>query len=111
MSEVAQLKQQLEGSKKLVELKNTVMRLSENKDFEELIIKGFCRDEAASNVKMSGNLHLEQANRENALAIAQAAGHLERFLSQIVVEGMNAERVIPQIETQLQEYVTGGRDE
>lgn len=111
MSEVAQLNKQLEDNKEIIELKNGLMALSENKHFKEIIIDGFCKEHAASNVKLSGNLHLEEANRQNALAVAQAAGHLERFLSQIVVEGINAERTNAQIEDQLQEALSGGYDE
>ena len=111
MSEVTELNKQLESSRELVELKNAVLRLSDNKDFRELVILGFCRDEAAANVKLSGNMHMEKDNRDNALAIAQAAGHFERYMSQMMVEGMNAERIIPQIEKQLQELLIGGQDD
>lgn len=98
MSEVNQLQKQLEDSKKLIERRRQAIRLSENKDFKKLILDGFCVTDAASYVSASADPQLTAEQRADALNIAQAAGHLKRFLSVITQMGAVAERDVGQIE-------------
>ena len=98
MSEVNQLQKQLDDYKKLSERRKQALRLSENKDFKKLVLEGFCVTDAASYVSASADPQLTPAQRQDALNIAQAAGHLKRFLSIQMQMGAHAEREIAQIE-------------
>ena len=98
MSEVNQLQKQLDDSKKLIERRRQAIRLSENKDFKKLILEGFCVSDAASYVSASADPQLTLEQRADALNIAQAGGHLKRFLSVITQMGAVAERDIANIE-------------
>ncbi len=105
MSEVtvAKLEMQREKVKKLVELNESVFRLRANKDFDTVITKGFCLSEAARYAKESADPMLTPVQRADALGIAQAAGHLERFLAVIDQMAQTAERDLVNIEEYLAE--------
>jgi hypothetical protein len=91
-SELAGLERQLEESKLLVERRNLALRLSQNHDFRKLILEDFCVQEAARYVHSSADPALEPNQRADALALAQASGHLKRFLSLCIQMGAYAER-------------------
>ena len=80
MSEVQQLEQFIEDQKTLVTAGLQAERLAENKDFKKLILDGFCLHEAARYAQESGDPMLTAEQRQDALNMAQASGHLKRFL-------------------------------
>lgn len=98
MSEVQELENQLAGCKELVELRQAALRLSKNTDFKKLILEYFCRDECARYAQSSADPNLSPEDRANALAIAQSAGHLRRFLSVTMQMGYQAENQLADIE-------------
>jgi len=73
MSEVAQLENQLEFNKHLLEQKTRAERLARNMDFRKIILEGFCRDDAARYVQESADPSLSAENRADALNMAQAS--------------------------------------
>lgn len=81
MSEVAALERQLDECKKQVTRKEIAERLAKNADFRALILDYFCTEEAARYAHASADPALDMQARHDALAMAQAAGHLKRFLS------------------------------
>ena len=91
MSEVYALEKQLEGSKKAIELRQIALRLSQNPDFKKLILEEFCVNEAARYVHTSADPAMNAEQRADALAIAQAGGHLKRYLSVVMQMGYQAE--------------------
>lgn len=103
MSEVAGLEYQLEQTKSLKHRREMAERLSKNHDFRVLIIDGFCRDDAARFVQASGDPALEPDNRADALAMAQASGHLKRFLQMQIQMGVTADRNIVELEEAIAE--------
>lgn len=103
MSQVEQLEQQLIEAKKLVERRQMAIRLSQNPDFKKLILDEFCLQEAARYVHASADPSLGPDERADALALAQASGHLKRFLSVTVQMGAHAERDIPNIDEAIDE--------
>lgn len=103
MSEVLQLEQQLTDSKKLVAEKAMALKLAENREFRKLILEEFCVQECARYAQASADAALSADDRANALAMAQAAGHLRKWLSVKVQMGNVAERDIAELETALEE--------
>lgn len=103
MSEVKELEKQLDDIQGLKRRGEQATRLASNKDFRALILDGFCRDDAARLVQASADPFLDAAQRADSLGMAQASGHLKRFLSMQIVMGNSAERSIPEVEEALAE--------
>lgn len=82
MSEVtiAQLEARKEELKQLAELSAVHERLVQNPDFRELILNRFMKLDCARYAQESADPLLTPAQRADALAMAQAAGHLKRYL-------------------------------
>lgn len=108
--QVAALEQQLEGAKLLVERRNMALKLSENHEFRKLILDGFCLHDAARYAQESGDPALPADGRADALAMAQASGHLKRFLSVTVQMGAYSERTMPELMAEI-EAARMGEDE
>lgn len=102
-SVVEGLEQQLSDAKQQVERAKTAVRLYNNRDFRKLIIEGFCRDDSARFVAQSGDPALSPEQKQDALNLAQAGGHLRRFLSAQVQLGATAERELADLEMELEE--------
>lgn len=104
MSEVsvAALEKQLEDSKVLIERRQTALRLADNPDFRKLILDEFCVKEAARYVHTSADPAIGDRERADALAMAQASGHLKRFLSVVVQMGAHAERTRVDLEAEIE---------
>lgn len=98
MTAVSGLEKQLEDSKSLIKLRDMAIKLYSNPEFKELIIDGFCLKDCARFAQESGDPALNAEQRADALGMAQAAGHLRRFLSTTVVMGNNAANQIPALE-------------
>lgn len=101
MSEVIALENQLEGIKELTERRERALRLSNNADFKKLILDEFCIQECARYAQASADPALKENERADALALAQAAGHLRRFLSVTVQMGNQAESQLQELEEAL----------
>lgn len=103
MSDIYDLEKQLAEAKELTENRQLALRLYKNRDFKKLIIDQFCTTEAARYVQVSGDPALKAEERADALAMAQASGHLKRYLSMVVQMGAASERDLPAIEEALVE--------
>lgn len=102
MSEVESLEQQLKNAKLLVEQKQMALKLYDNHEFRKLIVEGFMLNEAARYVQASGDPSLSAEQRQDALNMAQASGHLKRFLSITVQMASVSERDIPELEAAIE---------
>jgi hypothetical protein len=103
MSEVTveQFENHLDGLKETIEFRDAVQRLAKNRDFVKVITNGFMLHEASRYVQASGDPALTAVQRADALAIAQASGHLKRFLSVSIQIGNKAQDDMPELERQL----------
>jgi multidrug resistance efflux pump len=103
MSEVTvqQLETQRESMKQAVEMRQAVQRLTHNVDFRKVITEQFMEKECARYVQASGDPALSERNQKDALAIAQAAGHLKRYLSVLIQMGNAAENELESIDNAL----------
>lgn len=97
MSMIARLEEQLKDEQALIERRDTILRLSKNADFRKVILEAFFVEECARYARESGDPALPPEARADALAIAQAAGHLKRFLNIQITLGNQAERKLPEI--------------
>lgn len=103
MSEVYALEKQLSESKLSLLRREKALKLYNNPEFKSLILDEFCTTECARYAQSSADPALNADQRADALAIAQAAGHLRRFLSVVVSMGNQAERLIPDLEMAIEE--------
>lgn len=92
MSEVLALEYQREQAKSLIEKRDMAIKLYSNPEFNKLIVKEFCVEEAARLVHQSGDPILKPEERADALAMAQSGGHLRRWLSMTILMGNTAEK-------------------
>jgi hypothetical protein len=107
MSEVFALERQLVEVQEHVKLRDTALKLAANPEFKSLILDRFCVQECARYAQSSADPALTAEQRADALNIAQAAGHLRRFLSVTVQMGSQAERQV----TDLEEAILEARQE
>jgi hypothetical protein len=110
MSEVLALEKQLQTAKQLAARREMALKLSDNREFKQLILKDFCVEECARYAQASADPALTAEQRTDALALAQAAGHLRRFLSVVVQMGVTAKNEIPQIEVAIEELRQEGAE-
>jgi hypothetical protein len=103
MTEVSGLERQLEDSKKLIHLRDQAIKLYDNPEFKSLIVKGFCTEDCARFAQESGDPTLSAEQRADALGMAQASGHLRRFLSTTVVMGNTAANQKEDLEAAIEE--------
>ena len=103
LTQIAALEKQQTDAKVLVDRRQTALRLYKNKDFRSLIMDGFCLHDAARYAQESGDPLLTPEQRADALNMAQASGHLRRWLSLCVQMGAHAEREMSNIEEALNE--------
>lgn len=88
---VAELESQLKNNQEAMERRDMALKLFKNREFKKLILDYFCTEECARYAQLSADPSLKPENRADALALAQAAGHLRRWLSIQVQMGNHAE--------------------
>lgn len=103
LTQVEQLENQKEDLKIMSNRRKMALRLAQNVDFRTLVLEGFCRDEAARYVQASADPMLSAEQRTDALNMAQASGHLKRFMSLCIQMGAHAEQTMIDIDEALDE--------
>ncbi|MER9436696.1 hypothetical protein NKJ04_17535 [Mesorhizobium sp. M0618] len=103
MSDIKALEQQIVAAKAVQEQRDRMVRLANNSDFRALIIEGFCKDECARYTHVSTEPGLSKDDRADALAAAQSAGHLKRWINAIIMMGNRAAEDISQMDEALAE--------
>ena len=98
---VKQLENQLNNAKKLVEKRDLVLKLSKIPEFKQAILEDFCVTECARYAQLSADPSMDEGSQKDALGLAQAAGHLRRYLTVVVQMGDNAENSIPALEDEI----------
>lgn len=103
VSETAGLEEQLKNARELVARRDMAIKLNSNREFRKLILEDWCATDAARLIGMSADPNLSKQEREDSVAMAQAPGHLRRWLSVAVVMGNTAAREIGEVEEALAE--------
>jgi hypothetical protein len=78
--EIAGLEHQLKGVKAAIANAEDIRKLMANALFRKVILEQFCTQDCSRYVQESGDPLLNEVQRADALAMAQAAGHLKRYL-------------------------------
>lgn len=103
MSEIAELQAQIDRLQEAVDRRDLALKLVKNREFKKLILEDFCVQECARYVQLSADPNLDAAQRADALALAQAAGHLRRFLSVVERMGEHSANEIVQVKAAIEE--------
>lgn len=99
--EIAGLEHRIEAAKGAISFAEDVRKLLGNKLFRDVILNKFCVEHCARYVQESGDPLLTAENRADALAMAQAAGHLRRWLDLAVRMGEVEAGILPNIQEEL----------
>ena len=110
MSEIQELVAQKEDLKAQVELRDQILKLSANHEFRKVIHEEFFQKEAGRLVRIGGDPSLDKQQRQDAIDMALATGHLQRFLSANVQIGNRAEQTIFEIDAALEELRAEGAE-
>lgn len=110
-SEIQKAEKDILVNKQLIERRETALRLWKNPDFKKLVVEGFMLEDAARYVQESVDNLMEPHMRADALAMAQASGHLKRYLSLAVTMAENAEQRIIDAEELIVALRQEGSDE
>lgn len=104
MSDVTinQLEGQLEEMKRRIARRDEALQLGNNPLFRKLILEEFCTQECARYAQASADPALSAEARADSLAIAQAAGHLRRYMSVIMTMGNQAEATMDRMEAEIE---------
>lgn len=108
---IAQLEIRREELRKLSEASEAHDRLVKNKDFRRIILEGFMVDDCSRYAQESADPLLEPSQRADALAMAQAAGHLKRYLQINRAMSRKASMDISSIDEAIEEMRAEGADE
>lgn len=110
--EIEGLEFQIAKANEQIAFSGRVARLMANPDFRAVILDKYCVEEAANFAHQSGDPILTVQQRADSLSMAQATGHLKRWLqvTQTIAETLKDR--IPEMEEMLAELcATDGEDE
>lgn len=110
MSDTQDLTQHKEQLLQGISLKNAVLKLSENADFNKIIIEGFCKNYMLDQLEASINPIIDVSARDSALRMAQAGGLLTQYLRLLVASGVAMENELKNIEFEESHYGNGDVD-
>lgn len=103
MSDLEQLEYAKSTAVEAIKQRDMALKLKDNYEFRKLIIEGFFVTESARLVHLSSDPSLGPQERADALNMAQAAGHLKRWLNVMIQQGDYAAADLPNIEENLTE--------
>lgn len=109
-TDIERMQRDNENYRQQVSMGEVAKRLKDNKDFQALILDFYCVKECARYAQVSGDVSLPAESRQDALANAQAAGYLKRFLHTTIQMGEMAARSIGENEQEIIR-VQSGTDE
>lgn len=107
MNDIQQAELSLQEAKRLVGLKEQALRLSQNKDFQDLILNGYFVDEAARLTHLLGDAALPD-HQSYVLQDLHGIASFKRYMSKIVQLGVIAENEITVVEQTLDELRSEG---
>lgn len=102
-NQVIALERQRDDAKLAIKRRNDILSLKNDPKFKEHILDGFTVRECARYARESADPALSERQRNDAMAMSQAAGHLLRFLNAVVAMGNQAEDNMVDIESALDE--------
>lgn len=103
MSDIANLEEQRKDMQAQVDLRDRILRLSENADFRAIVRENFFVEACAGFVRESVNPALPAEARERCLAFAQSAGYFKQWLNNQILLGNQAAQTIFDIDNTIDE--------
>lgn len=100
---VEALENQLTEAKKYADFGRMAKRLLANRDYRKLITEEFLVTETARLTHLSTDVRLTKEQREEALQMAQASGHLKRYMTMLIQMGDSADSQIGTLEDEIEE--------
>lgn len=107
-ADIQLLEEHRDELKKQVELNEAIVRLMKNRDFRKVILDAYMVADCARLAHTSCDPILSVQERADALSMAQAAGHLKRWLAVQGRMAENAERGIADVNQTLDELRAEG---
>jgi hypothetical protein len=101
-SEVTQMELHIEDAKRLVEQRDLALKLYNDPTFKKLVLESYCIQDCARFAQQGGDPVLTAEQRADATAMAQAAGHFRRWLSQCVQMGNAVAAKMDEMEEELE---------
>lgn len=101
--QIVQLEAHIKDAEEAIKIRDKAVKLSENREFKELILDEYLVKEAARLVQISCDPGLNAEMRADALAMAQSTGHFKRYMSILVQRGNQFERDLEDCRQQLDE--------
>ena len=102
MTTITEMEQHRASLQQVAELGDMALRLFSHPDFNRLIMQEFCVKEAARYAQASCDPALGATERADSLALAQASGHLKRWLSVTTRMAHQAKADIANVDEQLE---------
>lgn len=99
---ITELEDEIKKQQVLADYADQAVALNKHHDFRKLILEGFCLHEAARYAQESGDPFLTPGQRQDALNMSQASGHLKRFLSITIQMGNMADSTIAGCKAELE---------
>lgn len=84
----------IEQAKTAINLRNSLVKLMENKDFQAVIEVGYLKEEAVRMVMARGNFNLTPETRENISNALYGVASLEQFFQEIIRNGASADAAL-----------------
>lgn len=102
MSQVQALEYQLRSAQQLQEFAEKIRQLIQTPLYREVIIEAFSTRECARYVQESQDPGLSESQQADALNMAQASGHLKRWIAVTLQMADIAARDIPNLHEQIE---------
>lgn len=80
-ADIENLRSNIKEWEELITFEEAIRRLTDNPDFKKVIRQDYFVDETARLAMLAGDPNMNAAQKEDALAMALASGHLKRYLS------------------------------
>ena len=94
-NEIEQLEVSIEQAKEAIKLRDTLIKLSKNRDFGKIIHTGYFEDEAVRLVMAKSNPHLQSKEQQDEIIKKiDAIGALRQYFSQIMSMGNQMEHTL-----------------
>lgn len=68
--QIAQIEKQIKNAKRLVDMANSLDRLTKNRDFQKVVLEGYMENEAVRLVHAKGNPETQKPERQEAISKA-----------------------------------------
>lgn len=112
MSQVEELEVSMEYAKGLVAKRDMLDKLSRNREFKQLVLEGYFKDEAIRLTNLSADPHPQiKEHREDIFLAIQAVSVLRQYFQRIQREGEIAENEIREHLQALDEVYAEGAEE